>query len=52
MKKVIKPKNCKLMKTKQKLINEFSIEELERRFEMKPWVVKVCTGPQCPIDQF
>ena len=27
------------MKTNQKLMNEFSIEELETRFEMKPWII-------------
>lgn len=36
------------MKTNQKLINEFKIEELETRFEMKPWVVTICTGSECP----
>jgi hypothetical protein len=35
------------MKTNQNLINEFLVEELESRFEMKPWVVKVCPGNQC-----
>lgn len=36
------------MKTNQKLMNEFSIEELETRFEMKTWVVTICTGSECP----
>ena len=39
------------MKTNQNLINEFSLEELESRLEMKPWVVKVCSGSECPSDQ-
>ena len=36
------------MKTNKKLLNEFLIEELETRFEMKTWVIQVCTGSQCP----
>ena len=35
------------MKTKNKLMNEFSVEELETRYEMKTWVIMVCSGPQC-----
>ena len=35
------------MKTNQELINEFSIEELETRFEMKTWVIRVCSGSEC-----
>jgi hypothetical protein len=34
------------MKTNQKLIKEFSIDELENRLEMEPWVRLVpCTDP-------
>ena len=36
------------MKTNKSLIDEFSIEELESRYEMKTWTVKVCPGTQCP----
>ena len=36
------------MKANQKLMNEFSIEELESRFEMKPWKVTICNGSECP----
>jgi hypothetical protein len=39
------------MKSNQNLLNEFSIEELENRFEMKPWRVTVCGGSECPGDQ-
>ena len=35
------------MKSNKTLINEFSIEELENRFEMKTWTVVVCPGDQC-----
>lgn len=38
------------MKTNQNLINEFFIEELESRFEMKAWKVSVCGGSECPPD--
>lgn len=34
------------MKTNQNLMNEFLIEELETRFEMKPWVIVT----MCEID--
>ena len=37
------------MKTEQNLMNEFSVEELESRLEMKAWItVKDCPGDQCP----
>ena len=36
------------MKTNNKLMNEFSVEELETRYEMKTWEIMVCTGSQCP----
>jgi len=35
------------MKTEKSIIEEFSIQELESRLEMKPWVVTVCPGNQC-----
>ena len=38
------------MKNNQELIKEFSIEELESRLEMKPWVVYVCNGSECRYD--
>lgn len=35
------------MKANQKLMNEFSLEELEARYEMKPWVVIApCDNPE------
>ncbi len=35
------------MKTNPKLLNEFSVEELEARFEMKKWVVlEPCDNPE------
>jgi hypothetical protein len=39
------------MKTKQNVIEEFSIQELESRLEMKPWVIEVCGGSQCQQNQ-
>ncbi len=34
------------MKTKQELMNEFLIEELETRYEMKKWIVfEPCDDP-------
>ena len=38
------------MKTNNKLMNEFSVEELEARYEMKTWEIMVCTGPQCTSE--
>lgn len=38
------------MKSNKKIINEFSIEELETRFEMKTWEIMICTGSQCPSE--
>ena len=38
------------MKTNNKLMNEFSVEELETRFEMKTWEIMICTGSQCPSE--
>jgi hypothetical protein len=40
------------MKNNQYLSEEFSIEELENRLEMKPWiVVEPCTDPEhCHIQ--
>lgn len=36
------------MKENENLLNEFSIEELESRLELKmPWVVYVCPGSEC-----
>ena len=35
------------MKTEKSIIEEFSIQELESRLEMKPWVIVVCPGDQC-----
>ncbi|GIQ59373.1 hypothetical protein Flavo103_25090 [Flavobacterium collinsii] len=35
------------MENDKNLVANFSIEELESRLEMKPWVVKVCPGEQC-----
>ena len=37
------------MKTNKKLMNEFSVEELETRFEMKTWEVMICSGSQCQL---
>lgn len=37
------------MKTNNKLMNEFSVEELESRFEMKTWEIKICTGSECGV---
>jgi len=34
------------MKNNQNLVNEFSIEELESRLEMKPWIeLRPCQNP-------
>ena len=36
------------MKTEQNLMNEFSVEELESRLEMKAWItIKDCPGDRC-----
>jgi hypothetical protein len=35
------------MKNNQYLSEEFSIEELENRLEMKPWVMIDCPGDEC-----
>ncbi|SMO89295.1 hypothetical protein SAMN06265349_10624 [Flavobacterium resistens] len=36
------------MKTNQKLMDEFSVEELECRLEMTAWItIKDCPGEQC-----
>ena len=42
------------MKINQNLINEFQIEELETRFEMKDWVTLVpCDDPtHCHSQQY
>jgi hypothetical protein len=34
------------MKT-EKIVDEFSLIELESRLEMKPWEITVCPGNQC-----
>lgn len=35
------------MKIKQDLMNEFSIEELETRYEMKKWIqLEPCDNPE------
>ena len=37
------------MKTEQNLMNEFSVEELESRLEMKGWI-GYCPGSTCGGD--
>ncbi len=37
------------MKTEKSIIEEFSIQELESRLEMKPWIIVVCPGDQCDL---